>query len=142
VRVFTWPVRVYWEDTDGGAIVYYANYLRFLERARTEWLRARGHSQQALAQEAGILFTVVSLQVDYRAPARLDDELEVSCEPQAEGKASLRFLQNIRRAAAAGAAAQLLLEAQVRVACMDAKSLRARRLPEFLLNAVTAGAES
>ncbi len=142
MRVFTWPVRVYWEDTDGGAIVYYANYLRFLERARTEWLRARGHSQQALAQEAGLLFTVVSLQVDYRAPARLDDELEVSCEPQAEGMASVRFLQNIRRAAAAGAAAQLLLEAQVRVACVDAKSLRARRLPEFLLDAVTAGAES
>ena len=75
MTVFTWPVRVYWEDTDGGAIVYYANYLRFLERARTEWLRAHGHSQQALAREAGILFTVVSLQVDYRAPARLDDAL-------------------------------------------------------------------
>ncbi len=142
MRVFTWPVRVYWEDTDGGAIVYYANYLRFLERARTEWLRARGHSQQALVREAGILFTVVSLQVDYRAPARLDDELEVSCQPQAEGMASLRFLQNIRRAAAAGVVAQLLLEAQVRVACVDAKSLKPRRLPEFLLNAATAGAES
>ena len=141
MTVFTWPVRVYWEDTDGGAIVYYANYLRFLERARTEWLRARGHSQQLLAREAGILFTVVSLQVDYRAPARLDDELEISCSPQAEGMASLRFLQSIHRAALAGVAGQLLLEAQVRVACVDARSLRAKRLPEFLLNAVTAEAE-
>ena len=142
MTVFTWPVRVYWEDTDGGAIVYYANYLRFLERARTEWLRAHGHSQQALAREAGILFTVVSLQVDYRAPARLDDALEVSCQAQAEGRASLRFLQSIRRAAAAGAAQQLLLEAQVRVACVDTTSLRPKRLPEFLLSAVTAEAES
>jgi acyl-CoA thioester hydrolase len=142
VTVFTWPVRVYWEDTDGGAIVYYANYLRFLERARTEWLRAHGHSQQALARDAGILFTVVSLQVDYRAPARLDDALEVSCRPQAEGRASLRFLQSIRRAATAGVAQQLLLEAQVRVACVGATSLRPQRLPEFLLSAVTAEAES
>ena len=142
MTVFTWPVRVYWEDTDGGAIVYYANYLRFLERARTEWLRAHGHSQQALARDAGILFTVVSLQVDYRAPARLDDALEVSCRPQTEGRAALRFLQSIRRAAAAGVAQQLLLEAQVRVACVDATSLRPKRLPEFLLSAVTAEAES
>ena len=93
MRQFSWPARVYWEDTDGGAIVYYANYLRYLERARTEWLRALGHSQQELAREPGILFTVVSLQVDYRAPARLDDELDIGCAPQAEGPASLRFLQ-------------------------------------------------
>jgi acyl-CoA thioester hydrolase len=142
VTVFTWPLRVYWEDTDGGAIVYYANYLRFLERARTEWLRAHGHSQHVLARDPGILFTVVSLQVDYRAPARLDDELEISCRPQAEGMASLRFLQSIYRAAAAGITRQLLLEAQVRVACVDATSLRPKRLPQFLVNAVTAEAGS
>ena len=74
MSVFCWPARVYWEDTDGGGIVYYANYLRFLERARTEWLRARGHSQLQLARDRGIVFMVVSLSVDYRAPARLDDE--------------------------------------------------------------------
>ena len=78
MSAFSWPARVYWEDTDGGGIVYYANYLRFLERARTEWLRAHGHSQRDLAREAGILFTVVSLRVDYRAPARLDDELQIT----------------------------------------------------------------
>ena len=133
MSTFTWPARVYWEDTDGGAIVYYANYLRFLERARTEWLRARGYSQQALAREPGILFTVVSLQVDYRAPARLDDLLLISCEPKAEGLASLRFIQRIYRSDDEGAAGQLLVEASVRVACVDARTLRPRRPPDFLV---------
>ena len=141
MSVFSWPARVYWEDTDGGAIVYYANYLRFLERSRTEWLRAHGHSQAALARESGILFTVVSIQVDYRAPARLDDELEITCEPRAEGPASLRFAQRIYRTAPGHAArAALLLEAQVRVACVDAASLRPRRLPQFVREAVSAEA--
>lgn len=132
---FSWPARVYWEDTDGGAIVYYANYLRFLERARTEWLRAQGHSQLALAREPGILFTVVSVHVDYRAPARLDDELEITCAPRPEGAATLRFAQRIYRSEAARRA-ELLVEAQVRVACVDAATLRPRRLPQFLREAV------
>jgi len=132
VSEFSWPARVYWEDTDGGAIVYYANYLRYLERARTEWLRALGHSQQELAREPGILFTVVSVQVDYRAPARLDDELEISCTPRGEGPASLRFLQKIHRRAGA----QLLVEANVRVACVDARTLRPKRLPRFIVQAL------
>jgi acyl-CoA thioester hydrolase len=141
VSVFSWPARVYWEDTDGGAVVYYANYLRFLERSRSEWLRAHGHSQLALAQDSRILFTVVSIQVDYRAPARLDDELGITCEPRAEGAASLRFAQRIYRTNAGGAPpAALLVEAQVRVACVDAASLRPRRLPQFLRDAVAAEA--
>ena len=135
MSVFSWPVRVYWEDTDGGAIVYYANYLRFLERSRTEWLRAHGHSQRALAQESRVLFTVVSIQVDYRAPARLDDELEITCEPRAEGAATLRFAQRIYRTGDARRAA-LLVEAQVRLACVDAATLRPRRLPQFLREAL------
>jgi acyl-CoA thioester hydrolase len=134
VSRFAWPARVYWEDTDGGAIVYYANYLRFLERARTEWLRAQGHSQLELARDPGILFTVVSLTVDYRAPARLDDELQITCEPQPEGAASLRFAQRIYRGAAG--APELLLEASVRVACVDARTLRPKRLPQFLVQAL------
>jgi acyl-CoA thioester hydrolase len=134
---FSWPARVYWEDTDGGGIVYYANYLRFLERARTEWLRAHGHSQQELARGAGLLFTVVSLRIDYRAPARLDDELIITCEPQPEGAASLRFLQRIYRGGPpAGRAHALLVEANVRVACIDARTLRPKRLPEFLTAAL------
>ena len=141
MSVFSWPARVYWEDTDGGAIVYYANYLRFLERSRTEWLRAHGHSQHALAQESRILFTVVSIQVDYRAPARLDDELQITCEPRAEGPASLRFAQRIYRTKGASAQpAALLVEAQVRVACVDSASLRPRRLPQFVRDAVAAEA--
>jgi acyl-CoA thioester hydrolase len=139
VSEFSWPVRVYWEDTDGGAIVYYANYLRFFERARTEWLRAQGHSQLALAHEPGILFMVVSVQVDYRAPARLDDELEITCAPSAEGAATLRFAQRIYRKREARRA-ELLVEAQVRVACVDAATLRPRRLPQFLREALTAEA--
>ena len=128
---FTWPARVYWEDTDAGGIVYYANYLRFLERARTEWLRSLGHSQQLLAREAGIVFTVVSLNVDYRKPARLDDELTITCEPQAEGAVTLRFAQQIYRKDGAGNDT-LLVEANVRVACVDAATMRPRRLPDFL----------
>jgi len=124
---FHWPARVYWEDTDGGGIVYYANYLRFLERARTEWLRAKGYSQAALARDPGILFTVVSVQVNYRRPARLDDELVITCEPHAEGRASLRFAQRILRGA------ELLVDADVRVACLAAATLRPTRLPEAVL---------
>ena len=138
---FRWPVRVYWEDTDGGGIVYYANYLRFLERARSEWLRARGHSQRELAREAGIVFAVVSLAVEYRAPARLDDELEITCEPQAAHRASLCFRQQIyRRTSLPGVPPELLLEATVRVACVDAQTLRPQRLPDFLLEALPAQA--
>jgi acyl-CoA thioester hydrolase len=140
VSVFSWPARVYWEDTDGGAVVYYANYLRYLERARTEWLRAHGHSQRELADGADLLFVVVSLQVDYRAPARLDDELDITCEPWPEGAASLRFAQRIYRRARGADEASLLVEANVRVACVEARSLRPRRLPQFLLEAVTAEA--
>jgi acyl-CoA thioester hydrolase len=135
VSAFSWPVRVYWEDTDGGAIVYYANYLRFLERSRSEWLRACGHSQQELAREPGILFAVASIKVDYRAPARLDDELEVTCEPQAEKAASLRFAQCIYRSHT-GERAGLIAQADVRVVCVDAHSMRPRRLPQFLLDAL------
>jgi acyl-CoA thioester hydrolase len=130
VTEFAWPARVYWEDTDAGGIVYYANYLRYLERARTEWLRAHGFSQDALAREAGILFMVVSLSIDYRRPARLDDELTISCEPRTDGAASVHFAQRVLRAN------ELLLAADVRVACVDAGTLKPRRVPDFVLKAV------
>jgi acyl-CoA thioester hydrolase len=133
VTVFSWPARVYWEDTDGGGIVYYANYLKYLERARTEWLRALGFSQQALAAEQGILFTVVSLAAEYRRPARLDDALEVTCEPAVDGGATLRFKQRVLRGD------ELLLCAQVRVACIDARTMRPRRLPAFLTSVLAPG---
>lgn len=142
MSAFSWPARVYWEDTDGGGIVYYANYLRFLERARTEWLRSLGHSQHALSREAGIVFTVVSLTVDYLRPARLDDELTITCEPQAEGAASLRFLQRIYRGGEEPLTSRLLVEANVRVACVDAQTLRPRRLPDFLSDTMAVAAQA
>lgn len=122
-----WPVRVYVEDTDFGGVVYYANYLRWLERARAEWLRSKGLSQAALARDSGILFSVVSVQVNYRRPARLDDELIISCEPRADGRASVRFVQQVLRGA------ELLADADVRVACLAASTLRPTRLPEFVI---------
>jgi acyl-CoA thioester hydrolase len=130
LTAFRWQARVYWEDTDAGGIVYYANYLRFLERARSEWLRSRGISQRALAAQPGVVFSVVSLQVQYRRPARLDDLIAISCAPAQRGAASLDFVQNIWRD---GADAELLLSATVRVACLDAHSLKPRRLPEVVI---------
>jgi acyl-CoA thioester hydrolase len=130
MSAFRWLTRVYWEDTDGGGIVYYANYLRFLERARTEWLRERGVVQSVLARDPGIVFAVVAVSIAYQRPARLDDVLYISCEPEQSGAATLEFRQDIRRDAAAG---ELLVEAQARIACLDAATLRPRRLPESIL---------
>jgi acyl-CoA thioester hydrolase len=127
---WVWQCRVYWEDTDGGGIVYYANYLKFLERARSEWLRARGLSQRALALDPGIVFSVVALQAQYLRPARLDDLLAIGCEPALNGGASLAFEQNIWRNSIAG---ELLLRASVRIACLDARSLKPKRLPEVIV---------
>lgn len=135
---FRWASRVYWEDTDGGGIVYYGNYLRFLERARTEWLRSLGFSQRELAEDPGVLFAVVSLNIEYRRPARLDDELVITCEPAVEGAATIRFAQRIYRGAVLtkdGPKSDLIVEASVRVACVDARTLRPKRLPDFLANA-------
>jgi acyl-CoA thioester hydrolase len=137
VSSFRWGSRVYWEDTDGGGIVYYANYLRFLERARTEWLRSLGYSQRTLAQEPGIVFAVVSLNIEYRKPAKLDDELLITCEPKVEGAATILFAQRIYRGGGGASvqgheASSLLVEASARVACLDARTLRPKRLPAFL----------
>jgi acyl-CoA thioester hydrolase len=139
VSAFSWPVRVYWEDTDGGGVVYYANYLKFLERARTEWLRSCGFSQQALARDSGIIFPVVDMTIRYRRPARLDDELLVSCEPERHGATAIRFVQGIsRRTRAASDEDEMLAEAQVRVVCVDAGTFRPKKLPSFLTSALDA----
>jgi acyl-CoA thioester hydrolase len=132
---FVWQARVYWEDTDAGGIVYYANYLRFLERARTEWLRTHGVSQLALARDPGVVFSVVTLEAQYRRPARLDDLLSISCEPARDGGASIVFSQRIWREPLAE---QLLLSATVRVACLDAASLKPRRLPQVIVTELPA----
>jgi acyl-CoA thioester hydrolase len=127
---FLWHSRVYWEDTDAGGIVYYANYLRFLERARTEWLRARGVSQRSLALDPGIVFSVIGLELQYLRPARLDDLLAVSCEPGAAAGARREYRQRIWRDGVEG---ELMLEARVHIACLDARSLKPRRLPAVIV---------
>ncbi len=142
-------MRVYWEDTDAGGVVYYANYLKFCERARTEWLRALGLGQQTLAERDGLLFVVSSAQVRYLAPARLDDQLMVSVAVTQAGGASLDLLQEVRRNTtaaapapgmaanpAAEAATTLLASVQVRVACVQAGSFRPTRLPPAVLHAL------
>ena len=120
---FCWRARVYWEDTDGGGVVYYANYLRFLERARTEWLRWRGFSQADLIKDPGIIFVVANVSIDYLRPARLDDALDITCDVEADGGVCMRFDQRVRRGD------EVLARASVRVACLDAQSFRPKRLP-------------
>ena len=133
MSVFTWPARVYWEDTDAGGVVYYANYYRFMERARTEWLRARGLSQGALAVDPGVLFTVVESGLKYLKAARLDDLLVVSCEPAAAGRLAIDFRQRIWRGSEAG---ELLAEGHVKVVSVSAQNFRACRLPESILKEI------
>ena len=120
---FTLAVRVYWEDTDGGGVVYYANYLKFLERARTEWLRSRGFAQTDLLKDPGIIFVVANVSIDYLRPARLDDSLDITCDVEADGTVCMRFAQRIRRGD------EVLAKASVRVACLDAQSFRPKRIP-------------
>lgn len=123
---FSIACRVYWEDTDGGGVVYYANYLKYLERCRSDWLRAMGVDQWRLRETRALQFAVVSVNIRYLRPAKLDDELRVSAALGRFMRASITFDQDIRRAD------EPLIEAQVRVACLDAASLRPRPIPSDL----------
>lgn len=127
---FTHHCRVYYEDTDAGGVVYYVNYLKFMERARTEWLRALGIAQSQLAVE-NLLFVVHSAEARYLAPARLDDALEVSAEVVELNRASLVFRQQVRRMSDAA----LLCEGRITVACVRADSFKPRAIPEALRTA-------
>lgn len=130
---FTWPVRVYYEDTDVAGVVYYANYLKFMERARTEWLRSIGVDQTRLLDE-GLLFVILSTTLNFLKPARFNDLLRVTCEVVEHTRTSFSFTQEIYRE---GADAELLVEGQARAACLDAKSFRPRRLPSIIVVEVT-----
>jgi acyl-CoA thioester hydrolase len=127
---FRHALRVYWEDTDAGGIVYYANYLKFFERARTEWLRARGVQQQALREATGAIFVVGDTQLRFLRPARLDDCLDVTAEPREIGRASIRIAQQAWRGG------ELLAEGEIRIGCVDAATLRPRRFPDTLLGSL------
>jgi len=136
VEEFIWPIRVYYEDTDSGGVVYYANYLRFLERARTEWLRSRGIEQTTLAQQDGLIFAVRSVQLDYLKPARFNDLLHVSVVISKAGRASVTFDQMIRQAEGE----QLLLcTGQVKVACLSADTFQPQAIPEQLSREILSG---
>ncbi len=125
---FAFPCRVYWEDTDAGGVVYHARYLHFLERARTEWLRAAGVSQQRLREELGVVFVVHRMELDFLAPARLDDLLVATVEPDERRSASFIVRQALRREPDA----KTLVQARVRIACIDAQRFRPRPIPEHL----------
>ena len=122
-RAFSLPTRVYWEDTDAGGVVYYANYLKFCERARTEWLRTTGLAQNRLATEQNILFVVRAVEASYLRPAVLDDTLDVVTTLDKLGRASLDFAQQVRRDG------QTLFEARIGIACVDRNSMRPTPIP-------------
>lgn len=120
---FTWEVRVYYEDTDAGGIVYYANYLKFFERARTEWLRSLGVNQDILLREHDAMFVVKNVSADYHAPARLDDVIKLTLRIAKLGRASIQFVQE------AWCGDRLLNTAHVKVGCVDS-ALRPRAVPD------------
>ena len=120
------PVRIYWEDTDAGGVVYYANYLKFFERARTEWLRVLGVEQQMLRDATGAIFVVADAQVKYLAPAKLDDLLDVTVKVVEMSRASILLEQQAWRGGT------LLVDGRFRIGCVDALSLRPKRIPDLV----------
>jgi acyl-CoA thioester hydrolase len=129
---FSWPIRVYWEDTDAGGVVYHAQYLHFFERARSEWLRSAGISQVDLREQEDCLLVVKSLSLEYAKPARYDDELQVWVMMKEIGRASFVVIQELHRGP------ECLSHAEVRIACLYASSFKPRPLPSHVLAAVKA----
>jgi acyl-CoA thioester hydrolase len=126
MKTFSWPVRVYYEDTDASGVVYYANYLKFFERARTEWLRSFGLNQDRLAQEEGLIFVVRRALLDFLRPARLDDMLEVTVEPLKLARVYVDLAQEAR------CGTQVLARAEIRVACLSQRAFKPAAMPQFL----------
>ena len=132
-RVFHWPVRVYWEDTDAGGIVFYANYLKFFERARTEWLRHLGVNQHTLRETTGGMFVVTSSQLNYLRPARLDDLLSVSAELTEVSRASMTITQTAHRMDEANGSVPLCV-GTIGIAWVNALTLRPERIPPHVVS--------
>ena len=132
---FAFPIRIYWEDTDAGGIVFYANYLKFFERARTEWLRSLGIGQQALRETTGGMFVVTDARLRYLRPARLDDELLVTAELEQAGRASFSIAQQafIKPTHASEPLSTLLCEGSIRIGWVNADSMTPTRIPRSLL---------
>ena len=132
-NAFTIPVRVYYEDTDAGGVVYYANYLKFLERCRTEWLRAIGHEQGDLLRDPGIAFVVRSVSLEYLKPARLDESLSVGLEVEKITKSQIFFRQHIRRAnPAVDGGWEELLSGKIQIICVNAELMKITSIPALL----------
>jgi len=129
-KQFNWPVRVYYEDTDAGGVVFYANYLKFYERARTEMLRAMGFEQDELMAQQNVIFVVRSVQVDYLQPAKFNDLLEVSAGLSLVKSVSLIFEQTIMRKE------EVLSKATIRIACLNSNTMRPQLIPDFLKQAL------
>ena len=127
---FHHPVREYWGDTDAGGIVFYANYLKFFERARTEWLRALGHSQQEMVDTTGCMFVVQETSVRYIRPARLDDQLTITVDVRERGRASLRIAQQ------AWCGDRLLAEGDIRIGCVARATMKPQRIPGPIFEAI------
>jgi acyl-CoA thioester hydrolase len=132
--VFTFPIRIYWEDTDAGGIVFYANYLKFFERARTEWLRSLGVEQQSLKDESGGMFVVSETQLKYFSPARLDDLLEVTAQTAETGRASMVLTQQAWLNVAGQR--KLLAEGTIRIGWVDSHTMKPGRIPAKILEAL------
>lgn len=139
-HVFSWPVRVYWEDTDAGGIVFYANYLKYFERARTEWLRAKGVEQRHLQQTLGGIFVVSDVQLKYLRPARLDDQLQVTARLSEMGRSSFTLVQEARllQTKDMDAAPVVLCAGTVRIGWIDSQTMRPARFPASVQQALQA----
>ena len=129
-NTFLWPVRIYYEDTDSGGVVYYANYLKYMERARTEWLRAEGFEQDELIAKNNVIFVVRSVQADYLLPARFNDEIIVSTKRVKKGKASITVEQVVKRNS------DVLCVATIKIACLTADDFKPAVMPGDLYNKV------
>ena len=123
---FTFPIRVYWEDTDAGGVVYYANYLKFMERARSEWLRSLGVEQDVLRDDLGVVFVVRRVEIDYLAPARFNDALRVTVRPVGATRTTLTVTQQVANHTPRA-------RAQVQLACVNAASFKPARIPASIL---------
>jgi acyl-CoA thioester hydrolase len=125
-KVFSWPVRVYYQDTDAGGVVYHASYVNFMERARTEWLRTFGYSNAGMMTELGVMFVVRSIKLDYLRPALLDDMLNVTAEIKEIGRSRLNMIQTVMRGD------ELLTEGEVHLVCVTADSFKPVSVPDVM----------
>ena len=136
-NIFSWPLRVYWEDTDAGGIVFYANYLKYFERARTEWLRALGLEQRHLQSTLGCIFVVSEARIKYLRPARLDDQLLVTAQLSEMGRSSFTILQEAHLLAqTSDGASQLLCAGSVRIGWVDHRTMKPARIPQTIHDAL------